>query len=71
MAVQTPQAFRADVLRRAHATGADGTDDAALVEQLGGAVVATVPGEAWNLKITTPEDLDWARRWRVGVEVPT
>ncbi len=69
VAVQTPQAFRADVLRRAHATGADGTDDAALVEQLGG-VVATVPGEVWNLKITTPEDLDWVRR-HVGVEVPT
>jgi hypothetical protein len=32
VAVQTPQAFRADVLRRAHAGGAEGTDDAALVE---------------------------------------
>ncbi len=45
VAVQTPQAFRADVLRRAHADGADGTDDASLVEALGGRVV-TVPGRA-------------------------
>ena len=36
VAVQTPQAFRADVLRGAHAAGADATDDAALVEELGG-----------------------------------
>ena len=32
VAVQTPQAFRADVLRRAHAADGDATDDAALVE---------------------------------------
>ncbi|MGI9053523.1 MAG: 2-C-methyl-D-erythritol 4-phosphate cytidylyltransferase [Ilumatobacteraceae bacterium] len=62
VAVQTPQAFRADVLRRAHAAGAEGTDDATLVELAGG-VVVTVPGEASNRKITTPEDLEWARRW--------
>ena len=62
VAVQTPQAFRADALRRAHAGGGDGTDDAALVERLGGRVV-TVPGEPWNRKITDPDDLDWARRW--------
>ena len=62
VAVQTPQAFRAAVLRRAHATGMDGTDDASLVERLGGRVI-TVPGEAWNRKITTPDDLDRARDW--------
>ena len=62
VAVQTPQAFRADVLRRAHARGDDGTDDAALVERLGGRVVI-VPGEPWNRKITEPDDLEWARRW--------
>ena len=62
VAVQTPQAFRADVLRRAHAGGDETTDDAALVERLGGRVVA-VPGEPWNRKITAPDDLDWARRW--------
>jgi len=62
VAVQTPQAFRAAVLRRAHATGLDGTDDASLVERVGGRVI-TVAGEAWNDKITTPEDLDRARDW--------
>jgi 2-C-methyl-D-erythritol 4-phosphate cytidylyltransferase len=62
VAVQTPQAFRADVLRRAHGDGIEGTDDAALVERLGAAVV-TVPGEPWNRKITGPDDLDWAQRW--------
>jgi 2-C-methyl-D-erythritol 4-phosphate cytidylyltransferase len=56
VAVQTPQAFRAAVLRRAHAEGADGPDDAALVEAIGGSVVV-VPGEAANVKITAPEDV--------------
>lgn len=56
-AVQTPQGFVADVLRRAHAASdADATDDAALVERWGG-TVATVPGEPGNLKVTFPEDL--------------
>jgi 2-C-methyl-D-erythritol 4-phosphate cytidylyltransferase len=56
VAVQTPQAFRADVLRAALAGGAQGTDDAALVEAAGGKVVV-VPGDPLNLKITTPYDL--------------
>ena len=56
VAVQTPQAFRADILRDAHASGADATDDAALVEELGGAVVV-VPGDPRNLKVTGPADL--------------
>ncbi|MFN8023970.1 MAG: 2-C-methyl-D-erythritol 4-phosphate cytidylyltransferase [Acidimicrobiales bacterium] len=60
-AVQTPQAFRAEVLRRAHASGGEGTDDAALVESAGGRVVV-VDGEADNRKITHPADLDWARQ---------
>jgi 2-C-methyl-D-erythritol 4-phosphate cytidylyltransferase len=56
VAVQTPQAFRASALRAAHARGGDATDDAALVETAGGAVVL-VAGERWNLKITDPDDL--------------
>jgi 2-C-methyl-D-erythritol 4-phosphate cytidylyltransferase len=56
VAVQTPQAFRADALRAAHAGGAEATDDAALVEQAGGRVVV-VPGHAANRKLTTPDDL--------------
>jgi 2-C-methyl-D-erythritol 4-phosphate cytidylyltransferase len=59
VAVQTPQAFVADLLRRAHAGGAEATDDAALVEMLG-ATVRVVPGEPHNLKITTPADLGTA-----------
>ena len=60
VAVQTPQAFRAGVLRAAHESGNDATDDAALVEGLGG-VVAVVDGEMTNRKITVPDDLVWAR----------
>ena len=53
--------FRARALREAHASGGDGTDDAALVEAAGGRVVV-VDGEPMNRKITHPDDLDWARR---------
>jgi 2-C-methyl-D-erythritol 4-phosphate cytidylyltransferase len=56
VAVQTPQAFAAALLRRAHAEGVEATDDAALVEALG-ATVRVVPGDPRNLKITTPADL--------------
>jgi 2-C-methyl-D-erythritol 4-phosphate cytidylyltransferase len=56
VAVQTPQAFRVDALRAAHAAGGDATDDAALVEAAGGTVVV-VPGDDRNLKVTTALDL--------------
>jgi 2-C-methyl-D-erythritol 4-phosphate cytidylyltransferase len=56
VAVQTPQAFRADVLRTAHSGGSDATDDATLVEAAGG-TVAMVAGDGRNLKITEPHDL--------------
>ncbi len=59
VAVQTPQAFRASVLRAAHVPGGVDTDDAAIVERAGGRVVV-VEGEPWNLKITEPLDLDVA-----------
>ena len=54
--VQTPQAFRASVLRAAHATDADGTDDASVVEGTG-ATVMVVAGDVDNFKITEPADL--------------
>jgi 2-C-methyl-D-erythritol 4-phosphate cytidylyltransferase len=57
VAVQTPQAFRRELLVRAHASGADASDDAALVEATGARVVV-VAGEAYNVKITRPEDLE-------------
>lgn len=60
IAVQTPQAFRGSVLRRAYQSSLDATDDAVLVEALGGTVVV-VPGEVDNRKITHPDDLEWAR----------
>ncbi len=60
VAVQTPQAFRASVLRAAFRVGVEGTDDASLVETLGGRVVV-VPGSVLNRKITQPDDLTWAR----------
>jgi 2-C-methyl-D-erythritol 4-phosphate cytidylyltransferase len=59
-AVQTPQGFPAATLRAAHAGGGDASDDATLVEAIGGRVVV-VEGEADNLKITRPVDLLVAR----------
>lgn len=65
---QTPQAFRRELLWEAHdkarRDGYIGTDDAVLVERLGGRV-AMVAGVADNVKITTPDDLATARR-RLG-----
>jgi 2-C-methyl-D-erythritol 4-phosphate cytidylyltransferase len=64
---QTPQGFPRQLLERAHAeaaqAGVTGTDDAALVERLGG-VVEAVPGDPLNLKVTTLEDLALAE-WLV------
>ena len=59
-AVQTPQGFKTDLLRRAHEQaqrdGFLGTDDASLVERLGVPVQLT-EGNRRNIKLTTPEDL--------------
>jgi 2-C-methyl-D-erythritol 4-phosphate cytidylyltransferase len=64
-AVQTPQGFRAALLREAHdkavRDGVVGTDDAMLVERLGHPV-RVVPGLSVNVKITTPADLRRVRR---------
>jgi 2-C-methyl-D-erythritol 4-phosphate cytidylyltransferase len=57
---QTPQVFRAEALRDAHAAalrdGIEATDDAALLERAGYRIRA-IDGERLNLKITTPEDV--------------
>jgi 2-C-methyl-D-erythritol 4-phosphate cytidylyltransferase len=55
--MQTPQAFRLDLLREAHARFADiaGTDEVELVQRLGQAV-QIVEGSALTFKITTPAD---------------
>ena len=59
---QTPQAFRRDLLERARAAAGDRTfsDDAAAVAAAG-LPVRMVLGERRNLKITTTEDLGYAR----------
>ena len=56
LAVQTPQGFSVDALRRAHDIGEDATDDATLVERSGG-TVRVVDGEVTNRKITDPTDI--------------
>lgn len=56
VAVQTPQGFAAAVLRAAHAGAPEATDDGALVEAIGGRVVA-VAGDPANLKLTDAGDL--------------
>ncbi len=57
-AVQTPQVFRADILRTAYerTVGDDFTDDAGVVEAVGYGVMLC-EGERRNIKITEPEDL--------------
>lgn len=56
----TPQVFPREMIVAAYEAaaeaGVDDTDDAALVERMGGKVVM-VPGDPWNLKVTRPEDL--------------
>lgn len=67
-AVQTPQTFRTKSLLAAHGRALDagfcGTDDASLVEMNGG-VVIVVPGPRSNIKITHPEDIEYAE-WLLG-----
>ncbi|MBI4208263.1 MAG: 2-C-methyl-D-erythritol 4-phosphate cytidylyltransferase [Deltaproteobacteria bacterium] len=66
---QTPQGFHYTVLKNAHAWGQEkeykGTDDATLIEKMG-IPVKTVPGEVTNIKITTPEDFELAKRLLQG-----
>ncbi len=58
---QTPQAFRRDLIKKAYAAGATSgvTDDAGLVERVGGKI-KIVAGSYRNIKITTKEDLKLA-----------
>jgi 2-C-methyl-D-erythritol 4-phosphate cytidylyltransferase len=61
-AVQTPQAFPADLFRRAVESVAEATDCAALVEAAGGRV-KLVEGDPQLLKVTTAEDLARIASW--------
>jgi len=62
---QTPQVFRAELLRRAYeaaaADGFTGTDESSLVERLDQVEVSVVMGSERNIKITRPSDMDLAR----------
>lgn len=59
--VQTPQTFKAEVLRKAYSLPFDTsfTDDASVVEAAGYRV-SLVDGERQNIKLTTPEDVEYA-----------
>ena len=59
-AVQTPQGFTLDTILAAHSLGDDATDDAALVSKLG-IPVKVIAGDIRARKITTLDDLAWAR----------
>jgi 2-C-methyl-D-erythritol 4-phosphate cytidylyltransferase len=59
--VQTPHAFRAEVLRAVHAADGDAIEDSAMVEQAGG-TIAVVPGDPANLHVTTKADLEIVAR---------
>jgi 2-C-methyl-D-erythritol 4-phosphate cytidylyltransferase len=60
-AVQTPQLFSFNIIKkaydRAYEEGFYATDDAALVERVGGNV-KIIEGSPFNIKVTTPEDLE-------------
>ena len=60
---QTPQGFHKDILVKAHAKKfkEEATDDAILVERMGGKV-KMVMGDYRNIKVTTPEDIILARQ---------
>jgi 2-C-methyl-D-erythritol 4-phosphate cytidylyltransferase len=59
--VQTPQIFKSETLRRAYEQEFDVsfTDDASVVEATG-VSITLVEGEDSNIKLTTPEDMEWA-----------
>lgn len=63
--VQTPQAFRATVLRKAYNVDFSAlfTDDASVVEA-SGVGITLVEGERSNIKLTTPDDISWAE-WQL------
>ena len=62
--IQTPQCFRIDTLRDAHASGNVDTDEIGLVKQsLPGARLGFVPGAPETMKVTSPMDLTIIERY--------
>ena len=62
VAIQTPQAFKATLLLKAHSTSESASDDASLVELAGG-TIDFVDGDVRNLKITVSSDLQIAENF--------
>ncbi|MCK8816234.1 2-C-methyl-D-erythritol 4-phosphate cytidylyltransferase [Natroniella sulfidigena] len=65
VAIQTPQAFKKDLILKAYTKASEegyfGTDSASLVERLN-RPVKVIEGSYQNLKVTTPEDLEFAEK---------
>lgn len=53
---QTPQAFRFDLLQTAHRDLPETVDDSSLLVELGHQI-QVIPGEPWNLHVSTPAEL--------------
>ncbi len=68
IAAHTPQVFRTCILKRAYKkaieNGIYGTDDSSFVERDGGCI-KFLNGDYSNIKITTPEDIDLMKVFRV------
>ncbi len=73
-AIQTPQLFSFDIIKKAYDAaykeGFHATDDAALVERAGGRV-KIITGSPFNIKVTTPEDLDMVEYILSREQVPS
>lgn len=70
VAVQTPQTFTLDVLRKSFANYSQhtATDDATLVQQITGGNIALKEGEYSNIKVTNPTDLSIAEALLIAKE---
>jgi len=62
--IQTPQIFRVDIIKEAYRYASEtkygGTDDCSLVEHLG-KKIAMFEGDYENIKLTTKEDIEYAK----------
>ncbi len=69
--IQTPQVFRADIIKQAHRAAAEsgfiGTDDCSLVERTG-VPIKIIEGDYSNIKVTTPDDLPAAEALLGSIE---
>jgi 2-C-methyl-D-erythritol 4-phosphate cytidylyltransferase len=70
VAVQTPQAFSAPVLRGAFEGEISGASDCACLVERAGGRVTVVPGDSRLLKVTTVEDLALVEAWLADEHAP-